>query len=328
MSRKGNSGTPVVSVILPTLNRDDFLREAIRTVNEQTYGGVELIVVDDSERAIRDPMADLEDGAIERLEYVHGEEHGSAGAARNTGIRKAQGEFIAFLDDDDLWKETKVERQLDAFDRRGEHVGVVHTGQRYVDEEGRTTAIENPMIRGDVTGDVLLGAPVNPFSCAMVRADTIREVGLIDERLHFWEDREWFLRLSRKCVFESIPDPLVIRRVGDYDRLSHDFESRVTASRLFLDKHRSLARSYGDEHVRRLEAWLARGVAVAAIENGYYWESIRFLVRAIRHAPLEMQSYLYLLLALGGHYTYRPAQQARRRFVNWRRSGEDVIAGS
>jgi glycosyltransferase involved in cell wall biosynthesis len=305
----------LVSVVLPTRDRPAFLREAVDSVRAQTYDDVELLVVDGSTEPVEDRVPT--DGSIE-CRYLRQSGEGAA-AARNEGIRAARGELLAFLDDDDTWDPEKLERQVETLRAADEEVGFVYTGQRYVDDDGATAGIHAPHTRGDVTRELYRGAPLSPFSSVLVRASLVEAAGYVDERLPVWEDRDWYIRLSRHCHVEPIPEPLVARCVGEHDQLTDDFEAmRDVAYPRFLAKHRPIAASYGASCERLLVANLSMAVASAAFTHGHRRESLTYLLRALRHDPLRPRRYLYLLLFVGGQPALRAARALRRAYVGFR----------
>lgn len=306
-----------VSVVIPTMEREDLLREAIATVCAQSYQDVELIIVDDSDYPKEDIENQIDEDSILDLKYIYGRDHRNSGAARNTGIREATGEYIAFLDDDDLWHEDKIQRQVSRFHNSVDNVGVVYTGQRYLNENGATVGMKNPASEGWVTQEIISGKSINPFSCLMVRSKAARGI-LIDEDLPFWEDREWLLRLSKKWKFESIPEPLTIRRMGDHDQLGDDLEARLEAYQVFLDKHRELAASYGLRFERKFISWLSRVVAVSAIQNGNGRLAIIFTAHSIRHDPMDLSLYPLLIVAVSTPYSYSTIQLVKQTVNNIR----------
>ncbi|WP_338727592.1 glycosyltransferase [Haladaptatus sp. DJG-WS-42] len=308
----GRETGPLVSVIVPTFNRPAALRAAAESVNAQTYDSIQLIVVDDSTTPAETALTGLDLDAIAEIHFIRSGNPQGAAAARNRGIAAADGTYVAFLDDDDRWDLEKIEKQVEAFEAAAPDVGVVYTGQRYVDEAGRTTTIRTPTTHGWVTKQLLAGAPLAPFSTVMVRASAIEEAGTIDERFPIWEDREWYLRLSMVCQFVAVPEPLVIRKMGDHGQLSSDFARiRDVSYPLFLDTHAPLAASYGME--RAFAASMARMLAVAALDTGHYKDARHASLRAIRAGPTNGTSWVYLALSLGGRFTYRLAQVLKRR---------------
>jgi glycosyltransferase involved in cell wall biosynthesis len=306
-------GDPLVSVVVPTYGRPAFLSEAIESVDEQTYGPIELLVVDDhSPEPIEPVLEDRSLGDDRRLRFVRHDENRGASAARNTGLDAAEGEYVAFLDDDDYWLPPKIQQQVDAFERAGPDVGVVYTGQRFVND-GETTSVHRPTLEGDVTKAMLTGAEMATFSAVMVRAEVYETVGGLDERFPCWQDREWLLRLSEEYDFEALTEPTAVRRSTEHEQLSDDFEAkRDVAYPLFLEKFRPLAAEYGPECERRLVAAQSLELGKSAVRHGHTRDGRRYLLRAIRYQPTEPSAYLYFLVALGGKATTKPARVVYR----------------
>ncbi|WP_254547462.1 glycosyltransferase family 2 protein [Halomarina pelagica] len=305
---------PLVSVVVPTYGRPTFLPEAAQSVLDQTHERVELVIVDDhSPEPVGPVLADLDVGPEASVTCVRHERNRGANAARNTGIRTASGEFVAFIDDDDHWHETKLERQLERFDDPA--VGLVYTGQRYVTGD-EVNHVLRPTVRGDVTEELLRGAPFGTFSTLMVRASVIDRVGLLDERFPCWQDREWPIRLSTACRVEAVDEPLVDHRMADHEQISDNLEvKRDVAYPLFVETFRPLAAEYGPTTVREMIASRAAVVASTALKTGHYGDARRFALRAIRAWPLSLAPYLLLALSLGGPRAFSTVQRTKRSVV-------------
>lgn len=306
---------PLVSVVLPTYNRPERLAVAAESVNEQSYGPIELLVVDDhSERPAREVLETEalvgEPGGIEEVRHVRHDRNRGANAARNSGIEAASGEFVAFLDDDDRWAPEKIARQVGRFRETDPSVGVVYTGTTYTDPDGTVQRAESAVTHDDATRAILVGKRIGEFPALLVRREVFDAAGLPDERFPSWQDREWCLRASRHCSFEAVADPLLIREVGHGDQISDDFASKRDVSYpLFVRKHRPLAADYGRIVERRFVASLSRHLGMAAVSTGHYDDARRYLLRAIRYWPGETLAYSYLLAALGGERTHRVGQR-------------------
>lgn len=313
-----NSDNPLVSVVIPTYDRPDRIRGAVESVLEQTYEPIEILVVDDHSPT---PVVEHLDGELsrtpddgKRLQVIRHEENRGANAARNTGIREATGNYVAFLDDDDRWYPEKIERQVQTFARSSDSVGVVYTGVWNVDGDGRKTKKVVPSVSGKVTEQLLRGAAVaGSFSRVMVRSSVIEEAGLPDERFPSWQDREWYIRLSLHCEFEYVAEPLTVRVLAGHDQISGDFESkRDVTYPLFVEKHRELAAGYGPAVERRFIADRTKAVGTAGLMAGEYSDALRFLYKSIRLRPTDLTSYLYLVLGIGGPVVFRAAQRVKR----------------
>ncbi len=199
---------PTVSVIIPTYQRAGFVGQAIDSVLAQTYTDYEIIVVDDGST---DNTRDVLTGYGDRLRVIYQENRG-AGAARNTGIRAAQGRYIAFLDDDDLWFPHKLERQIPILDANPEAalgftdlVGFDVNGIR----ETRYSEHYPPLIDGGATAlfryNFIGGATV----CARRRC--LEEIGLFDETL-LATDYDLWLRMIEHWPFRYLDEPLYYYR--------------------------------------------------------------------------------------------------------------------
>ncbi|QIB73943.1 glycosyltransferase family 2 protein [Halogeometricum borinquense] len=318
MSHDTESG--LVSVVVPAYGRPEYLDAAVESVNDQTYAPIELIVVDDcSPDPIEPIVADAETDSLHRVHVIRHEVNRGANAARNTGIEASRGEFVAFLDDDDYWRPRKVEKQVRAFENGGDEVGFVYTGQENVAADGTTTNYRVPETRGWVTHELFRGAPLCSFSSVMVRRSVIDEVGLLDTRFPSWQDREWYLRVSEVCAFETVTEPLAVRRVDSHGQISDNYEQKRDVSYpLFLEKHRPLARKYGRRHEKALVAAQSRSLAHAALMNGQYRDAVRFLLRSIRYDPSQVESFPALAVALGGERAVKAVQHVKRFLERFR----------
>lgn len=313
VNQKKNTG-PLVSAVIPTYDRPDLLRGAVESVLNQTYPNIELLVVDDhSSTPAERTLSSISTIAAQPIQVIRHDENKGANVARNTGIKNASGDFIAFLDDDDRWDSTKIERQVSVFQRSDDTVGMVYTGLRIITEDGTTTSIRSSKVSGNVTKQLLSGAQIATFSCIMVRTDVLPQAGLPDERFPSWQDREWYVRLSQHCEFEAIPEPLAIRRVGNHDRIGDNYEEKKNVSYpLFISKHQSLAAKYGPICKRKMVASLTRKLGKQALRQEMYHESREQLLRSAIHYPFAWKTYAYLLVSISGKSGYEIASKSRR----------------
>lgn len=215
---------PLVSVILPTYNRDSMVRRAIDSILSQTYPHVELIVVDDGST---DNTAALLDAYGERINVIR-RANGGVSAARNSGIRSATGEYIALLDSDDYWLPEKLAEQT-AFFKSQPDALICQTEEIWIRNGKRV----NPKKRhqkfsGMIFEKTLPLCLVSP-SAVMMRRSLIDEVGLFDESLPACEDYDLWLRISWKYPVYLIDTPLIVKCGGHADQLSSMAE---------LDKYR------------------------------------------------------------------------------------------
>ncbi|MFC6723950.1 glycosyltransferase family 2 protein [Halobium palmae] len=313
MNHNGRENSPLVSVVVPTYDRPEKLAEAVESVLEQTYGNLELIVVDDaSPTPARTVLEGMDLGTL-RWSCIRHDTNRGANAARNSGIRESSGEFVAFLDDDDDWDPEAVEGHVALFRNGGAAVGVTILAQRYV-RDGEVTTVKVPGVEGDATPKLLEGKTAGTFSAIAVRRSLVDTVGLPDERLPSWQDRDWLIRLSRHCRFAVDPRPRVTRRQGDYEQIGDGYEAKRDVSYpLLLEKYRELAAEYGLE--REFVATMTRGLAGVALRRNSTREARGFAWQSVRLNPWDISAWLYLVLSLLDPRVYRSFVGLRRRAV-------------
>jgi GT2 family glycosyltransferase len=272
----------LVSVIVPTHNRGLLLEEAIRSVLAQTYPHREIIVVDDGST---DDTRSRVQKYVPSVRYIYQPNQGAA-AARNTGIAHGRGEYVAFLDDDDLWLPRKLELQAKLL-VENPRVGLVYTWRFLTDLEGRVLPqIQRPMHRGNVLGELLLACFVVP-SVVMVRREWLDRIGLFDTGLRTGEDWDLWLRLAiAGCRFEVVPEVLVMSRLhaghlsGDPAALAADGLRVLAKAQAHLP-----AGSPGDLLARRGRTCFLARQSASLIGSGRQGQGIRLLSQAVELSP-------------------------------------------
>lgn len=218
---------PHVSVIIPTYNRRDLVREAIASVLAQTYRDFELVVVDDGSN----------DGTAEAVREIAGvryfyQPNRGVSAARNRGVALSNGELLAFLDSDDIWQSRKLESQV-AFFGAHPQAQICQTEEIWLRHGVRVNPHnKHRKFGGDIFARSLELCLVSP-SAVMLRRELFERVGGFDEGLPACEDYDLWLRIAATVPVHLIATPFVIRRGGYADQLSRRFwgmdRFRVTA---------------------------------------------------------------------------------------------------
>lgn len=206
---------PTVSIIIPTYNRADFLKEAIESVLAQTFCDFELIVVDDGST---DRTRDLLDGYGARLRPIFQANRGVS-SARNAGIRAAQGRYIALLDSDDLWLPKKLAAQIAAMEAQPD-IPLCHTEEIWIRRGVRVNQMKKHQKHGGYIFPHCLPFCVVSPSSALMRRTLFDEVGDFDEALPACEDYDLWLRITKTHPVHFIETPLIIKRGGHEDQLS------------------------------------------------------------------------------------------------------------
>ncbi len=205
----------MVSVIVPTYNRAQFVKDAIASVLAQEDVSCEVIVVDDGSTDGTDRVLEAFGGRIRRLRQARA----GVSAARNLGIRNAQYEWVAFLDSDDLWLPLKLKSQLD-FLAAHPGLGICQTEEIWMRNGVRLNPKKyHRKPSGRCFPQLLDRCLVSP-SAVMIHTDVFDTVGLFDESLPACEDYDLWLRIGCRYAIGLLEKPLVIKRGGHPDQLS------------------------------------------------------------------------------------------------------------
>ncbi len=224
-----------VSVIIPSYNRAHVLPRAVKSVLAQTFQDFEIIIVDDcSKDNTLEVVRSFNDS---RIRYIRHETNKGGNAARNSGIAAAKGEFIAFLDSDDQWMSTKLEKQIPLFNNP--KVGLVYCGFIFF-EEGTGEGPKRLTVCGaDFKQDILVVNFVGTTSVAVVRKRLLEQINGFDVALRSCQDWDLYIRLSEICGFACVEEYLALyhidRRVKN--QISTNPVSTVSGHLMILEKH-------------------------------------------------------------------------------------------
>jgi len=222
---------PLVSVIIPVLNGEAYLDEALASIRGQAGGRTEVIVVDDGST---DGTADVVRARHGDMHY-HYQENAGIGAARNAGLRLARGAFIAFLDADDYWLPGKLDRQLAVFRDQPEtvavfgHIRQFHSPELSAEARARILCPEAPM-------------PAELPSTMLCRRAVFDRVGPFETRWKVGQDASWIMR-ARECGLRVVmlPDVVYMRRLhanNNCNTRSEYFGDRLRIIKAMLDRRR------------------------------------------------------------------------------------------
>lgn len=209
-----------VSVIITTRNRCELLMRAVKSVREQTFTDFECVIVDDGST---DETAECVSQAIKsdkRFAYIKIEPKDSRGGnyARNRGIQATTGEYVAFLDDDDMWLPEKLELQSRFLDEHRQ-IGLVYCQviRDYAKEGIRKKIVPDMSYRGDCSKKVFTHIPCTT-STMMVRRSVLKKTGLFDEKMKFWQEYDLCIRICQTTEIDFVKKYLVIWRCDIQDK--------------------------------------------------------------------------------------------------------------
>jgi glycosyltransferase involved in cell wall biosynthesis len=271
-----NETKPVVSVVIPAY-KHQYLEDAIRSVYGQTYKHYELIVVDDG--SFCGGIAAICERYKGRLLYVR-RENGGPSASRNTGIGKSRGEYVAFLDDDDLWMPDKLEKQIDLADtlkRNNINLGLIYTGQQMISETGEILANGLCKSGGYNYKLLLFGDFIGTCSSVMVKRSVFDDVGLFDESLICAQDYDLWLRIARNYEIYSVNE-ILVRYRNVPSSISKDPERGINDYSIILQKQLDADPEYLliDEDTRILLKRHYKKISALRYKNSAY----KYLFRA------------------------------------------------
>lgn len=213
----------LVSVIIPTYNRAFFIERAINSVLTQTVEDLEIIVVDDGSTDETRRIVSSLQSKDERVRCIRHEVSKGSMASRNTGIKAARGEIVGFLDSDDEYLPTFLEREIQAFSTANDRIGVVHCDCYVrIENTGEMRRFGVPKLKGDVYRQLLRG-PGPMFQGMLVRREYFDEIGYLDdEHSSGFDEWEAAISLSKVCEFEFVDEPLFVYCRHDQPTISGD----------------------------------------------------------------------------------------------------------
>jgi glycosyltransferase involved in cell wall biosynthesis len=263
---------PLVSVIITTYKRSEHILRSVNSVLKQTYKNIEIIVIDDNNKG--DHFSLFTEKLLEpfikseKIIYINHQTNKGVSAARNTGIKKAKGEYIAFLDDDDEYLPDKIFSQVEVFKNSKDNIGLVYGSFIQVNVETKQENFFFPKLRGnihDILGLNHIGTP----SMIMCKRLAIQKIGGFDESLDHKEDIDFYLRLS-KYFFIDFTNKLLIRYYVHAGSASKNDKDRLEKMLIFIKKHKNIIKKPGvrwsEVQERLAELYFLNNLKIKAIK--------------------------------------------------------------
>lgn len=282
---------PTVSVVIPTYNHADYLPVAIRSVLDQSYPDLEIIVVDDGSTDDTHQVVTYFDGPIR---YIYQENRGLS-AARNAGIAESRGKFIGFLDADDCYDPDYLNQMVTAL-AQNVTAGAAYCGYRMIDSENRPLPQKSDrfVLPDNLYEAMLFGNFLVPH-CVFTRRESFESTGTFDESLTACEDWDLWLRISRQVTMIPVRFVLALYRVRP-DSMSGDVQRMLENRLAVLDKQ---ARMAGESRIQRARGYAFRATALEWLQAGDEAKALAtFRSAAERYPELlnELETYYELAL--------------------------------
>lgn len=287
--RMFSGGMSMVSVIISTCKRaPEILERALKSVLAQTYKEIEIIVVDDSPATYvrRNDIKNLILKYGNSVMYIQHKKNSGACAARNTGLKHARGEYVAFLDDDDEWVSTKIQKQVEKMERCSEDTALIYCGNSIVNDlSGEETIAKKKYYRGYAFSELIKQNFIGSTSYPLIKTQVLREIGGFDEKMPAAQDFDVWLRIAIKYQIDYVAENLVKYHIHGDECISKNPQKKIAALQRINEKYAE----YLDEH--RYAKWNRYVCLVFQYSlKGEYWNAIKYWKITLLLQPLRIQS--------------------------------------
>lgn len=287
---------PLVSVIIPTYNNSDFIVDTINSVLVQDYNNIEIIIIndgstDDTHKVLLPYMSDIV--------YVEQKNKGPS-VARNNGIKRAKGDFIAFIDSDDMWMSDKLNRQVEVFHLNPNAAIVYSKVAEYKDDYPNNIRVRPINIESGKIFEKILLSSIIPLSSVMIKKVIFDDIGLFDEDLMTAEDTNLWLRVSMVYTIVGIDEVLVKKR--KHSRNISDMHDSIPVGT--LDNLNKIVNIYPElrpgKYKPMKNAYLLRGTQL--IRDYFYYGNYRQCrinsIKLLRKGIVNFDILLYYTISL------------------------------
>lgn len=289
----------LVSVVIPTHFRSDRLKKAIESVRNQTWTNLEIIIVSDGYDLATEHLVHEVKQQDERVKFFSYKQSHGGNHARNLGIENSTGQYIAFLDDDDVWYPSKIELQLKLF-QKNTKIGLVGCGIQVINKtinKKYTTVFE---YKGNQSKKILFQNIIGSTSCVMLKREVLEECGYFDEKMPARQDYDLWIRICQKyeidCVRSVQLDYYVYENTGKGQQVSKSLDKYIQAHQILMDKYKDLYQHLTPKEYSQLIVCRCNSIAIRAHEVGNSVESRKYAYKAFRENP-NVKSLFYCLFS-------------------------------
>lgn len=239
----------MISVIIPSYNREKTIVKSVKSVLQQTYEDIEVIVVDDG--SVDDTKSVIKEIDDKRLKYVYQENSGAC-AARNLGIDLAKGDYIAFQDSDDEWLPSKLELQIEAL--QAKNADIVFCGIKKIYLSGKEQIIPDNEESGFCSQEKLLYESIASTQTIIGKAESIKNIKF-DESMPRMQDYDFIIRASEKYKVYLLNEALVnvYEQLDSITASKKQYKKRLDITKQLLKKYETLSIKYPQWHVKMLK---------------------------------------------------------------------------
>lgn len=242
-----------ISIIIPAYNGEEYIKRAIESVLNQTYEDFEIIIVDDFSRDNTVSIVKKLQKDDSRIKLICLDKNsGGPALPKNKGFEISQGEFIAYLDQDDEWMINKLQEQLDFFmNSPNYNLGLVSCGADLINDKGNCFAFFTPIKKKNIFPDILLRNPIYSNSGVMIKREVINSVGDRDEKMKYSEDLDMWIRIAKAGYKIDYLYKSLFRYQFHKDNATKTINkiAKVLDMEYLFLKHRDLYLKYNYEHL-------------------------------------------------------------------------------
>ncbi len=288
----------MVSVIIPTYNRCEFVKEAVESVLQQSLTDFEILVIDDG--STDNTALVIQNIRDHRVKYFYKENNGASGA-RNWGLTKAKGKYLAFLDSDDLWPRNYLETMVQHLEEQPMY-GAIYSQIRLLLHDGKTEPFgyQHRFDSGQITSDFFSGGLCILPSASIFRSQFWKDFWWDEALTNCFDDFDVFLRLSIKTKFLFVPDIYAIRRENSGSISNMAGRTISPYGPLIMErfcKQVDITEYMPEKKAKRKISHRYRSLAKQHLSNKNKRAVISLTIKAISLCPLDFRLYLDLLRA-------------------------------
>lgn len=239
----------LISVVIPTNNRSSLLLNAIKSVQEQTYKQLEIIVIDDA--STDDTKKVVNSIKDNRIKYFKNDNSQGGSYSRNKGIENSSGDYIAFLDDDDEWVPEKLYMQIKVIEN-DKKIGLVYTGAEIIYLPQNIKYYNKPNKQGDLSQAIIKHNYIGTTSSVLIRKEILKASGGFDTRLPALQDYDLWIRICQKSRIGYVNQPLIkYYNYAHVKQISNDTSKYEYSLKLFDEKHSYLISQLNDKERKK-----------------------------------------------------------------------------
>lgn len=285
-----------VGVIIPTFKRNfDILSKAITSVYDQDYPINEVIVVSDNfDKKLNLDIKNKIKKQFPMVKLIIHKKNKGACAARNTGIKNSNSEYIAFLDDDDLWKNDKISKQIKLFNS---DTVLVYSGIKEINYEVNTEKCFKAKIKNNVIKNLLISNYIGTTSSAIVKKDALIKAGMFDINLPSGQDLDLYIRLKLIGNFKSVENCLTIYNLKYTNTITTNLNNRLLSNLYLKKKYAHLIKED-----KMLTSIYTSKIFKAFLINKKIFKGFKYLIKSILKKEFFLSKIILYIIKNGEVY--------------------------